>query len=79
MLSFSLGSSTSKVLSSASAIVELLDRLTFLAGSLIFELPLDLSLELELDKDDSEIERVVGCDEGSLLAKASLLSSTLFS
>lgn len=82
VLSCNFFSSTSKVLSSPPpAIVELLDRFTFLVLALYLELVslvLVLSdVELELDRDDSEIERD-GCFKGSLLVKASFPSSTVF-
>lgn len=79
MFSCSFCSSTSKVLSIPLAFSELLDRLTFLEPALYFELSLDLvlSVELELERDDSEIERDV-CFKGSFLVKASFPSSKFF-
>lgn len=77
MLSCNFLSSTSKVLSSPPAIVELFDRFTRLELALYLELSADfgLSVELELEREDSEIE----CCKGSLLVKASFPSSTFFS
>jgi hypothetical protein len=80
MFSCSFCSSTSKVLSIPPAFKELLDRLTLLEPDLYFELSLDfvLSVELELESDDSEIERDV-CFKASRLVKASFPSSKFFS
>lgn len=76
MLSCNFCSSPSTLLSSPPAIVELLDRFTFFELALYLELPLVfvLSVELELERDDSEIERV--CPSGVSFFKASLSSST---
>lgn len=75
MLSCDFFSSTSKVLSFVPAIVELFDRLTFLELALYLDpsLVLVLSVELELESEDSEIERD-GCLGFSLMVKASFSS-----
>lgn len=79
MLSCNFCSSPSTLLSSHPAIVELLDRFTFLLElALYLELPLVfvLSFELELEREDSEIDR--DCCLG-VSFKASFSSSSFFS
>lgn len=88
MLSCNFFSSTSKVLSSAppptppDATVELLERFAFFQLALYLEPPLEdfvLSVELELERDDSEMERDGCLGEASLLDKASVASASVFS
>lgn len=78
MLSCDFCSSPSTLLSSPPAIVELFDLFTFLELAFNLELPLVfvLSFELELEREDSEIERD-GCLGFSF--KAFFSSSTFLS